>query len=1267
MGSKGSQKTESTSTQQTSADPRAQALYTDVLSRAEAAAQQPYQAYQGQLVAGFTPDQLAAMQGVRDVQGAYAPYLQTAAAYGQRAGEYITPSDIQRAMSPYIQDVVGSTVEQANRQYLKAMSQLRGTEAQQGAFGGTRAAVAEANLAAEQQANREKLIADLMNKGYTQAVAQAQADRAAAGQGAQIMQGIAGYEQALPLAGYNQLLQTGGLQQQLAQQQLAVPYQQFLQQQAYPYQQAQWLASIGQGIGPLLGGTSTGQSTTIATPAQPSLGSQIFGGLMSLAALPMGGGASLGGLGLSALGRGIFSADGGRVPHKADGGAVDGSNIDVVGAMAQALQLADAEMSAPQPAQPMPMADGGAAEIVHGALDLAQAMKRSFGGSADHMADGGVPGSTIGVIDVGGRKIPNIFPSSRLSASSFRAPDVKYAPVGDIKTPDYSSVMKGLGAAFKQPEPFTTFGTSQGQIGAEKVGSKGLPSFKVGADGQLPTLSGWTPVSSEAPKPIDYSMYSTPEYGSSGYTHGGVVPHHAKDGGSMFDPTPIEYQRPDDVLPTVDSEAAFAPEPIPGGAVAPKPITGETIPQVAEAPVSRARSTEESPYDAVWRRVIKQESGGKQFDREGRPLTSSAGAIGIAQVMPRTAPEAARLAGVEFDPVRYRNDAQYNEMIGRAYFDKQIKDFGGDVEKAAAAYNAGPARARQALARAQREGGSYLDYLPAETQNYVASIMSGGAGTASARDLSGARAMFAQQRGLGERSLPSDLTALDTVEGRVGPPVEPGVAPRVAEPPAAEAAPPPTQQQVARANRATSIFENLTGIQLSDEGRMAMMAMGLKMMTTPGSIGTAIGAGGLQGLATYAEAQRATQEQAVKQAQVRRELETERHNRMMEAINLQRQQISPISGYETPDGHPMGMDHRSGRVIDLITGKQVDTDATVRNTRNVWKPYNNKITEGGNPILINGQGQMMDATTKEILGPGSKIVDVKTGLLSDESRKARAIQLSMGDIKSAYAGFGYGDNINKKNVYDDAIKLLVDQGGMTVGQAAKYLSEQSQEWQSRGVGMSAEARTAGTREANLGIILKATDAAIPAALEASEKVARTGWVPLNQIIQKGQVIASNPELKEFGMANLQLAEHWARAMNPTGVMRESDRDLALGFLSTADSPQTYARAVAQLKKQIEREKGAVSGFRKTNGFDAQLGKENAITYEQSANDLKNSMKSSAAAPAPAPAEPPSGAVAPSATAPAKKTPPAGAVGTKKDTQGGSWYVDRNGNPIERVQ
>lgn len=147
-----------------------------------------------------------------------------------------------------------------------------------------------------------------------------------------------------------------------------------------------------------------------------------------------------------------------------------------------------------------------------------------------------------------------------------------------------------------------------------------------------------------------------------------------------------------------------------------------------------------------------------------------------------------------------------------------------------------------------------------------------------------------------------------------------------------------------------------------------------------------------------------------------------------------------------------------------------------------------------------------------------------------------------------------------------------------------------QDFRARGIGESAGARTEATREKSLELILRAADAAIPAALEQSEKVSRTGWVPLNQIIQKGEVIASDPELKTFGMANLQLAEHWARAMNPMGVMREGDRDLALHFLSTADSKETYRRAVMQLKTQIEREFSAVkAGKEGGDGADALRG------------------------------------------------------------------------------
>lgn len=123
-------------------------------------------------------------------------------------------------------------------------------------------------------------------------------------------------------------------------------------------------------------------------------------------------------------------------------------------------------------------------------------------------------------------------------------------------------------------------------------------------------------------------------------------------------------------------------------------------------------------------RMIKQESGGKQFDRNGRPLTSSAGAIGIAQVMPKTAPEAARLAGLPFDDKRYRTDPEYNLALGKAYYEKQLADFGGDERLAAAAYNAGPGAVRRALQKGGPNG--WINNVPAETRNYVKSVFGGG-------------------------------------------------------------------------------------------------------------------------------------------------------------------------------------------------------------------------------------------------------------------------------------------------------------------------------------------------------------------------------------------------------------------------------------------------------------------------------------------------------------------------------------------------------------
>ena len=125
------------------------------------------------------------------------------------------------------------------------------------------------------------------------------------------------------------------------------------------------------------------------------------------------------------------------------------------------------------------------------------------------------------------------------------------------------------------------------------------------------------------------------------------------------------------------------------------------------------------PADEVFkRRVIPQESGGRHFDKEGRPLTSSAGAIGIAQVMPKTAPEAAKLAGLEYDEKRFYEDPKYNEALGQAYFRAQYNRY-GDPTLAMAAYNAGPGRVDSAIARARETGSDWRSFLPAETQKYI--------------------------------------------------------------------------------------------------------------------------------------------------------------------------------------------------------------------------------------------------------------------------------------------------------------------------------------------------------------------------------------------------------------------------------------------------------------------------------------------------------------------------------------------------------------------
>ena len=112
----------------------------------------------------------------------------------------------------------------------------------------------------------------------------------------------------------------------------------------------------------------------------------------------------------------------------------------------------------------------------------------------------------------------------------------------------------------------------------------------------------------------------------------------------------------------------------------------------------------------TFERMLVAESGNRHRDKNGRVIRSPVGAVGIAQVMPATGPEAARDAGLPWDRNRFENDPDYNRALGAAYHQKLLRMFGGDERKAAAAYNAGPGRVQRDV----RRGGGQLGELPPE-------------------------------------------------------------------------------------------------------------------------------------------------------------------------------------------------------------------------------------------------------------------------------------------------------------------------------------------------------------------------------------------------------------------------------------------------------------------------------------------------------------------------------------------------------------------------
>ena len=287
-GGGGQQSQPTNTTQTTTTIPEYARPYVErMLGKAEAFSETPYQPYGGQRVADFNPMQQQAFQGAANLgparqigvgtQLAGMGGLGSLGAGQQYAQQATNPYAMQAYMSPYMENALAPQLREAARNSAMMGQQNQAQAVQQGAFGGSRSAIVEA----ERQRNLAQQQGDIYGRGMQSAFDSAQRAQQF---GADL--GLRGYGQAGQMAGtLGQLGQTqfaqqqgaiqaqsaAGAQQQAQDQQgLTQAYQDFLTQRGYPQQQLSFMSDILRGV-PL------GQQTQVQYQAPPSMASQVAG------------------------------------------------------------------------------------------------------------------------------------------------------------------------------------------------------------------------------------------------------------------------------------------------------------------------------------------------------------------------------------------------------------------------------------------------------------------------------------------------------------------------------------------------------------------------------------------------------------------------------------------------------------------------------------------------------------------------------------------------------------------------------------------------------------------------------------------------------------------------------------------------------------------------------------------------------------------------------------------------------------------------------
>ena len=256
-----------------------QDLYTEASRRGLEAADIPFQPYTGEMVAGFTPDQMQAMQATRGLFGQAMnldPRSNLAALARQGTptvqAASLLDTDIARYQNPFTEQVLEPALADIQRRQDMQQQRAQDRAIRAGAFGGSRSALIESEATRPFAEEAAQTIAGLRSAGFGQALGMAERDAARRQQAAlgqanlelrarEQQAGLVGGELGEQYRTLGLLSGIGGQQQALEQARLQAQRGEFERELGFPAYQLGLLNTAAGGISPAVIGERTQKET----------------------------------------------------------------------------------------------------------------------------------------------------------------------------------------------------------------------------------------------------------------------------------------------------------------------------------------------------------------------------------------------------------------------------------------------------------------------------------------------------------------------------------------------------------------------------------------------------------------------------------------------------------------------------------------------------------------------------------------------------------------------------------------------------------------------------------------------------------------------------------------------------------------------------------------------------------------------------------------------------------------------------------------------